>query len=120
MGDTSDQQLIEGCPICGREGSSYTEGIVTRLGDMENVRICAYQRSRSISRHSPTCANIQRSRLDSFPLQSHHPDRVSSYSLPLAWHGPDFLPSQEERERHHLPRQDVGEKPDILLRPARS
>ena len=68
----------------------------------------------------PNMHYIQRSRLYSFPLQSHHPDRVSSYSFLLAWHGPDLLPSQEERERHHLPRQDVGEKPDILLRPARS
>lgn len=33
----------------------------------------------------------------------------------LAWHRPDLLPSLEERERHHLRRQDGGEKTDSLL-----
>lgn len=40
-------------------------------------------------------------------LTTHHPDGVSSSSSLLqAWHRPDLLPSQEDRKRHHLPRQD--------------
>ena len=46
--------------------------------------------------------------------------RVSSYSGLQVWLGPALLPSQEERKRRLLPRQDGGEKPDSLLTPARS